>query len=308
MAIKFLNRQLILGIILTASFNMIPNYASAATGVLCQKVNSKKRVKYFEGAQCPKRYKKILGFENFVTKEEISTQIGKDGAVGPQGPIGEIGPVGPQGDMGPQGPIGPQGIQGVSGEVGPQGPIGPQGADGATGPVGPQGPIGAQGIAGDTGPVGPQGPQGIQGETGLQGATGPQGPQGASGSSDRHYMGNSNAGNLGNGTAYLAASGALDPQNSSRLAAAEMPVPAPCSATTIYVALSSAPGNGKSRTFSLFKNGINTTLSCVISNTNTVCQGNDTITLSTGDMVAFRSTSSGNPSSSNARYFWTCIE
>ncbi len=140
------------------------------------------------------------------------------------------------------------------------------------------------------------------------GPQGPTGPQGPAGSTERHYMGNSKGANVGNSISYLAATGALDPQSASRIAAAEMPIPTSCKATTLYIALSSSPGSRKSRTFTLIKNGVDTTLSCTISDSNTMCQGNSGVAYSVGDLVTIKHVSNGNPSSSNVKYFWTCVE
>lgn len=295
-------RQLLIVLGLAISMSSVSNDASAASGVLCQKSNSKKRVKYFDRTSCPKRYVKIIGFENFITKDEVVTQIGKDGAVGPQGPQGEQGLQGIQGATGNTGPMGPQGPAGIQGVAGEMGPVGPQGPQGDTGPMGPQGPIG------ESGPVGPQGIQGVAGAVGPMGPQGPTGPQGPAGSTERHYMGNSKGVNVGNSISYLAATGALDPQSASRIAAAEMPIPTSCKATTLYIALSSSPGSRKSRTFTLIKNGVDTTLSCTISDSNTMCQGNSGVAYSVGDLVTIKHVSNGNPSSSNVKYFWTCVE
>ena len=99
--------------------------------------------------------------------DDMQTQSGPEGPMGPEGPQGPAGPQGPKGDTGAQGPkgdtgaTGPQGVKGDQGDVGPAGPQGvegPPGLDGAEGPEGPEGP------------VGPQGPQGIQGHPGETGA------------------------------------------------------------------------------------------------------------------------------------------
>lgn len=69
------------------------------------------------------------------------------------------------------------------------------------------------------------------------------------------------------------------------------------------IKLTTAPGSGKSRTFTLFKNGVATDLSVTISGTNT--EGSDlvhSVDISADDYTVIRSTVSGSPAASPATY------
>ena len=130
---------------------------------------------------------------NGATWDNISFNLGQQGAQGPiglqgtqgsQGPTGTQGSQGPTGTQGNQGPIGLQGNNGSNGQQGFQGPIGLQGSIGSQGnqgPIGLQGSVGAQGNNGSNGQQGFQGPIGLQGNVGAQGSTGAQGFQGRQG-------------------------------------------------------------------------------------------------------------------------------
>ena len=110
-----------------------------------------------------------------VGPQGVTGPAGATGAAGAQGPQGATGPAGAQGPQGVTGATGAPGSQGATGPAGAQGPSGSvcaQGPQGATGAAGAQGP---QGATGPTGAQGPQGPAGATGPTGAQGPQGATG-------------------------------------------------------------------------------------------------------------------------------------
>lgn len=73
--------------------------------------------------------------------------------------------------------------------------------------------------------------------------------------------------------------------------------------SNLYVRLGAAPGAGKSRTFTIYKNGSDTGLSVTISDTATEgSDTTDTISFSAGDWFTLKHTSSGTPTNSGAHW------
>lgn len=68
----------------------------------------------------------------------------------------------------------------------------------------------------------------------------------------------------------------------------------------LYVAMSTAPGSGKSRTFTLMVNGSASSLSCTVSDTSTLANNtSDTVSVSAGDKISIKDTTSGSPTSTS---------
>jgi hypothetical protein len=215
---------------------------------------------------------------NILNNLNVEGQIIYDGIlINPNGVTGPTGPQGPTGSN--QGITGPTGLQGVTG------PTGIQGIQGVTGPTGIQGvtgPIGIQGIQGVTGPTGIQGIQGIQGVTGLtgQGVTGViwLNPQGAF--SSTNYV------TFGQSSNY----------NNSLLV-----IPRSLTITRMSVVLTTAPTGASTRTFTLYKNNIATSLSVLFVVSETFKSATDSISFVAGDTFSVLATvTSGPPSSSGA--------
>jgi hypothetical protein len=217
---------------------------------------------------------------------------------------------------GVNGAVGPTGLDGLTGATGPTGNTGPTGASGATGPVGPTGDNGPDGTTGATGPTGAVGPTGAAGTTGAVGSTGGNGATGPTGSAATGPTG-ANATqtffsfSTGNSTLssassqFVAPSGFLDPSISG--SDVDLIVPKTCSAQDLYVELETAPGGTDSRTFTLFKNGSGTTLTCTITGVATTC--NDTVhseSLSAGDLISFEADIFGSPIASQMKLGWVC--
>src|SRR5207244_1743172 len=170
----------------------------------------------------------------------------------------------------------------AGGVAGATGPTGDTGAIGPTGLTGPTGPTGATGDTGATGATGPTGATGDTGPTGPTGATGPTGPTGPTGATGTNFImsGPQGIGNAGN--TYNA------------------PVPAIMTLSHLYVTCDTAPGVGRSYTFTA-KKGATTIATCTISGAATSCQGAGTSTsFSAGDVLTWAQTSSGSPGSSTA--------
>lgn len=201
-----------------------------------------------------------------------------------------VGPAGAQGPTGTQGPIGPQGIPGATGAVGPQGPIGPQG------PAGPQGIAGA---AGPQGTTGLQGPEGSQGPTGAQGPVGPQGPSAVI------IGGGTGSANLSAGADrfvpafYSHVSASEDAVNQIMMISGEM--------SYLYVRLNNSPGGTNSYTFTIRKNGLDSTLTCTILGSATSCSDTDpahSVTFDAGDLISVKAVPSS-PAPTARAMRWT---
>jgi hypothetical protein len=171
--------------------------------------------------------------------------------------------------------IGGGGAQGPAGVEGPPGPGGPMGPRGPMGPMGPEGPTGATGAAGQAGATGPMGPMGPAGPTGATGLTGPTGPAGTAGSTFlvtgvtpgsilRWWTGPSNF-----YTMYTTTSSGEEPARGA-------PMPLTCNLSTIALYASTnkrATGDGPDTvTLTIYKNNVNTGMTCSATSTTTVHQ------------------------------------
>jgi hypothetical protein len=232
---------------------------------------------------------------------------GVTGPTGPQGPTGSNqGITGPTGLQGVTGPTGIQGIQGVTGPTGIQGvtgPIGIQGIQGVTGPTGIQGIQGIQGVTGDTGIQGIQGVTGPTGIQGIQGVTGPTGIQGIQGIQGVTGL----TGQGVTGVIWLNPQGAFSSTNyvtfgqSSNYNNSLLVIPRSLTITRMSVVLTTAPTGASTRTFTLYKNNIATSLSVLFVVSETFKSATDSISFVAGDTFSVLATvTSGPPSSSGA--------
>jgi len=210
------------------------------------------------------------------------------GSPGLQGPAGPPGVQGPPGSQGSTGPAGPPGLRGSRGR---QGPPGEQGSQGLAGSQGTAGPTGPQGPSGPPGPQGPPGEQGSQGLAGPQGAAGPTGPQGPSATI---VGGGTNDANLaGSAVRYVPMFNAGRFTNESD---AQQIVPVGGSLSRLYVRLNGSPGSGDSYTFTVRRNGADTSLSCTISGSATDCSDTaDSVQLQAGDLIAIAAVPTSSP-------------
>lgn len=109
------------------------------------------------------------------------------------------------------------------------------------------------------------------------------------------------------GTEYLCPSGLSNPLDSSVDAEENVEVLIPRSGdlSNFYVALRTAPGSGKSRTFTMRRNGTSTIVVVTISDANTT--GVDISNfgpVNAGDAITIMSTSSGTPAASEVAFGW----
>ena len=207
-----------------------------------------------------------------------------NGSTGPGGPTGQTGSTGVQGSTGatgPQGTTGQTGSTGVQGSTGETGSTGPTGVQGSTGPTGPQG------TQGETGPTGATGVQGMTGPTGAQGSTGPTGSV-ANPILYGMFGGGGNA--AGGNFANSIGSGWLANEDASRIYANRT-----MTLKNLYVWAGSAAGAGNSRTITVRKNAVNTSLSVVISGASQVDGSNtvNTVSLVAGDFITIQNVLSG---------------
>lgn len=260
---------------------------------------------------------------------DASTVAGPTGPSGPSGPSGAAstvaGPTGPSGPSGAgaSGPSGPSGSNGAEGATGPSGPSGPSGAASTTaGPTGPSGPSGA-GADGATGATGPSGPSGAQGATGATGATGPSGPSGANSNpfSDGNTPTAAGAGliagsitstpNLtsnddGTHPEYVAFFDNRKSFTTSTVTGSQWALPGTGTVSHLYVILDTVVSAGKTRVFTIQKNGTATAVTCTISGATTYsgtssstgqsCFDNThTESFTRGDLIDLKVVSSGGP-------------
>jgi hypothetical protein len=175
----------------------------------------------------------------------------------------------PTGPAGSQGPAGPQGIPGPAGATGPQGVQGPAGPAGATGETGAQGP---QGIPGPQGPAGPQGPQGPS-ATIIGGGTG-------------------SANLAGNAIRYVPAF--YSNVNASESAVSQV-MAVGGEVSDLYVRLENGPGGTNYYTFTVRKNGSDSSLACTITGSATSCMDTDpahSLAFDAGDLISVKSSPS----------------
>ena len=155
-------------------------------------------------------------------------------------------------------------------------PAGPEGPAGPKGDKGDQGPQGEPGPEGDQGPDGPQGPQGQEGDPG------PKGSDAASATYGRIDLGSSTSARVG----YGSIAGRTDALADRRDVVYGSPN-ATIVARDLRLKLDEAPGAGKSATFTLQDDGVDTALSCTISNTSTSCDtGATTAEIAPGSELA----------------------
>ena len=251
-----------------------------------------------------------------VTPGSDATKWAKLAAKGTDGATGSAGPQGLQGLQGIQGPTGTTGAAGATGPQGLTGPQGPTGSTGATGPQGAQGVPGPQGPAGSTGPQGPQGPvgpEGLQGPQGTTGLTGPQGPAGAAGAGSI-VAGSTGTTNLSNtGIQYLAFGVFVAPAATESRQAIVLPNRA-CTAQKLMVRLSSGPGTGTSRIFTVrtsadgFTAFADTALTCTIADLAFSCDSGATqVSLAAGAGITVSSNVTGSPTLVTAKYAFECL-
>jgi hypothetical protein len=219
------------------------------------------------------------------------------GAEGPQGPVG---PKGEKGDTGAKGDAGKSAYDvavdnGFSGNVtawlasliGPKGDKGDKGDTGATGATGATGPAGA------TGPVGPTGPVGA---TGAQGATGATGATGAAGTNGFTMLSGGGTTNSAFTTYFPA--GAFN-QNTTETNV-RVPVAVAGTVSGLQIKLSGASGSSSfdTYTFTLFRNGAATTITCAVqgSSATTCSDVSHTQAFAVGDTISLRSAPTNSPS------------
>lgn len=207
----------------------------------------------------------------------IPTVAGPTGATGPAGDTGATGPTGSTGATGPTGPSGPTGVTGDTG---------PTGSTGSTGPTGPSGPSGPSGPTGSTGPTG---------NTGSTGNTGPSGPSGPA--ADRAMWSGNSANStasvgIGGATYYGVLNGCLALNGTDSSAGTRTPVSKAATVDTLYVVASADPGNTKTYTYTVMKNGVATALTCTITGNGTTSKTcNDTthsFTTAAGDELGMK--------------------
>ncbi|HWR89693.1 MAG TPA: hypothetical protein VN260_05505 [Dissulfurispiraceae bacterium] len=92
-----------------------------------------------------------------------------------------------------------------------------------------------------------------------------------------------------------------------------MVTPVACTASNLYVIVSAAPGGAVTRTFALRTSnsfaaaGTDTALTCTITGAATSCTSTNTVALSAGTLVDFRtSVTIGAAAAANAAIGWTC--
>jgi len=79
-------------------------------------------------------------------------------------------------------------------------------------------------------------------------------------------------------------------------------IPAAGNITNFRIILSVAPGAGNSRTFTVRLNGVGTSLAITISGTDTSGTGAGPLSVTPGQVIAVRSTSSGSPAATAVRW------
>lgn len=200
-------------------------------------------------------------------------------ATGPTGSAGAQGPTGAAGAVGPTGPQGVPGAIGPTGAAGAPGPTGPQGA------VGPTGPTGSQGIAGSTGPTGADGATGPTG-AGVAGPTGPTGPAGSGGGSFIVGGGTGGANLVANALNFVPMFHGGD---FSTEAEADQVVPVTGTLSYFSVRLEGSPGaaaSAKAYTFTVRKNGADTTITCMTFEVTMNCSDTtNSVGFSAGDLI-----------------------
>ena len=242
--------------------------------------------------RCKKGFKKISWVSAPSSSSESQTNsTGTTGATGATGAASTV--------PGPTGATGATGLTGATGPAGADSTV--MGPRGFTGPVGPTGPTGATGATGAASTVaGPTGPTGLTGPTGATGATGATGPTGPSGSPQFLFGGADNIKRAS--TTYFTVGVADTTEN-----LADLTVPAAGTMSRLSIGLSAQAGNtGTSYTFTLRKNGVNTSVTCTITFTQTSC--NDLVNSASfvaGDTFAIAAVPSASQPSDNLEVRWS---
>jgi hypothetical protein len=179
--------------------------------------------------------------------------------------------------------------------IGAKGPTGDTGAAGAIGPAGPTGP------SGPTGTIGPPGPAGASGATGATGATGPTGPTGPSGGVSFILMstGGSSLTGVLNPPQYF---GVGTGTNLTTESDAQQVLAGSGHFTSIYCAVSTAPGTGASWAFQLADNAVAVSgVTCSINDSNQSCNVTGlNVPFSAGHLVDVQVSPASSPSSAAA--------
>lgn len=192
-----------------------------------------------------------------------------------------LGPRGARGQRGPQGASGTQGAHGTAGDEGPRGPAGPQGATGASGVTGPAGP---------TGPTGPTG------------ATGPTGPSGASLMTGRIFSLGAAA-----STVFGASTGFSDATATEGDVTTLSPA-ASIVSRDLSVKLTAAPGTGRSRSFTIRDDLVDTLVTCTIADLATTCDSDTaTAAIAGGSALSVEVISIGTPTAADALIGWRAV-
>ena len=174
------------------------------------------------------------------------------------------------------------------------------------GPQGPTGPIGIQGFAGDTtstGATGYTGPPG-EGRIGPMGQRGPQGPTGT----PKSIIGGS-AKTTNNETTFLG----LFKNENSLIDESQVQYIMPFSGTLskLYIFLNKSATTGLnvgSRTFTIRKNGISTSVTITFNNSSTTIKSDttNTVSFSEGDLLSIASLCSGT-TQNDIEVRWTAL-
>lgn len=189
-----------------------------------------------------------------------------------------------------------------------------KGSDGATGAKGDTGAAGATGAPGPTGATGAQGPAGATGATGAQGVQGVAGPTGATGAvGPMIYL----VGIQWNGAAFVAGdnatyfppistpplvygntTGSILPNNTTETNA-EWVAHKAMTASNFSCWLGTAPGAGKTNTFTMRQNEVDSALTLSITGpARSAADTTHTISLAAGDRLSLKRTASGTPAAS----------
>jgi hypothetical protein len=214
---------------------------------------------------------------------------GLQGVQGIQGATGGTGPTGASGIAGPTGPTGAPGITGAAGATGATGGIGPTGQAGTVGNAGATGAAGATGPPGPTGDAGGSGPIGLTGPTGAQG---PTGPTGSASSISTSLLFSGGASNLSNGNFV----GVADDTSIEAKVQQVMAVGGTFTGLTCFIV---TPPSAD-LTFTLRKNGADTTLTCTIPSGLNSASGTGSVAFSVGDLIDIRCPSSNVPASAGS--------
>jgi hypothetical protein len=203
------------------------------------------------------------------------TLVAQRGGVGLAGAKGA---TGAQGLQGLTGAAGAAGLPGLPGATGATGLPGLPGNDGTQGPIGPTGLQGLQGLAGAAGATGPTGLQGVQG---LTGDAGP-GAGIISGSSDGIVI----------ATGQFIGPFATPPDSVGNVA---FPVQSAGTLSHFTAKVQLAVGATGTLTFTVYKNGVATAVTCTVSGVaaKTCSDLTHTASFGPGDTVAVGAVSGG---------------